>query len=457
MTQDGYTPSSLAGRRQPMSITSPTVPNPQGDFVGGDGDGDIAMEDADPYRPKYPTRPAHSRQHSSQQMIQEDSAAARRYSPMNLSPASPYNATSAQSMQAVYNSYSPNTQSRNSPTRQHAYMAPQQSYYSSPPGTFHGKRSSKRNLTDFSIASRPNAPQLPPLQATLGSANYHPQSAPLHLSSYGRDANSPRHPPTRPPQTSSKGPVPKFEKCLNVADLKPKVNEQPPFRRANPEGGFISPLRALTTELPATYRICNPNFKYESSRNPRRVLTKPSKGVKNDGYDNEDSDYILYVNDILGSEESGHKNRYLILDVLGQGTFGQVVKCQNLKTQEVVAVKVVKNRTAYFNQSMMEVSVLDLLNKQMDKNDDHHLLRLKDTFIHRQHLCLVFELLSVNLYELIKQNQFRGLSTTLVRVFAQQLLTGLALLHKARLIHCDLKPENILLKKFVLLVDFAQR
>ena len=214
-----------------------------------------------------------------------------------------------------------------------------------------------------------------------------------------------------------------------------------------------------------TYKLCNGGFNYQSSRNPRRVLTKPSKGVKNDGYDNEDSDYILYVNDILGSEESGHKNRYLILDVLGQGTFGQVVKCQNLKTQEVVAVKVIKNRTAYFNQSMMEVSVLDLvgtspqdtlgdanekqLNKQMDKNDDHHLLRLKDTFIHRQHLCLVFELLSVNLYELIKQNQFRGLSTTLVRVFAQQLINGLALLGKAKLIHCDLKPENILLKKYV--------
>ena len=56
------------------------------------------------------------------------------------------------------------------------------------------------------------------------------------------------------------------------------------------------------------------------------------------------------------------RNRYLILDVLGQGTFGQVVKCQNLKTQEVVAVKVVKNRTAYFNQSMMEVSVLEVVN-----------------------------------------------------------------------------------------------
>jgi len=63
----------------------------------------------------------------------------------------------------------------------------------------------------------------------------------------------------------------------------------------------------------------------------------------------------------IWSTDRFFRNRYLILDVLGQGTFGQVVKCQNLKTQEVVAVKVVKNRTAYFNQSMMEVSVLDLV------------------------------------------------------------------------------------------------
>ena len=87
------------------------------------------------------------------------------------------------------------------------------------------------------------------------------------------------------------------------------------------------------------------------------------------------------------------------------------------------------------------------LNQQCDPHDEHHILRLRDSFIHKNHLCLVFELLSSNLYELIKQNQFRGLSTTLVRVFAQQLLNGLCLLSKAKLIHCDLKPENILLKK----------
>ena len=55
-----------------------------------------------------------------------------------------------------------------------------------------------------------------------------------------------------------------------------------------------------------TYQLCNDTFRYNAVQNPRRVLTKPSKPCGNDGYDNEDFDYILYVNDILGTTE-GHK------------------------------------------------------------------------------------------------------------------------------------------------------
>ena len=61
------------------------------------------------------------------------------------------------------------------------------------------------------------------------------------------------------------------------------------------------------------------------------------------------------------AQHTNRRDRYLILDILGQGTFGQVVKCQNMKTHEVVAVKVVKNKPAYFNQSMMEVTILELV------------------------------------------------------------------------------------------------
>jgi dual specificity protein kinase YAK1 len=435
---DAYGTPSITSKAASLHISSPSAGEPTSrgmDYYNGDLD--VHMEDAeDPYnKQKYEkyARTPNSQRPASQYLPAEALEASTR---MNTSPTSPYvSSPQQQQMASNHYAYTPQQSARQSPSRQNPYMSPtqQQRYYASPPSS-----------------SRTQASQLPPIQSNMSPNSYYPQSATQQLNAvFGNDTQSPKVMQQQQMTPVAKSGVPQFSKCHNVAELEPRINVQPLFRRANPEGGFISPLQALTTHLPATYRICNPTFQYESSRNPRRVLTKPSKGVKNDGYDNEDSDYILYVNDILGSEETNHKNRYLILDVLGQGTFGQVVKCQNLKTQEVVAVKVVKNKTAYFNQSMMEVSVLDLLNGRMDKNDDHHILRLKDTFIHRQHLCLVFELLSVNLYELIKQNQFRGLSTTLVRVFAQQLLNGLCLLSKAKLIHCDLKPENILLKKSV--------
>ena len=212
----------------------------------------------------------------------------------------------------------------------------------------------------------------------------------------------------------------------------------------------------LTADLINTYRRCNVSFGYDLDMNPRRVLTKPSQPARNHGYDNVDSDYILYVNDVLGDKEG---QKYMVIDVLGQGTFGQVVKCRNMKTKEMVAVKVIKNKPAYFNQSTMEVSILDILNNRYDPEDKYPIVKLLDSFIFRKHLCLVFELLSVNLYELIKQNQFRGLSINLVRQFVSQLLDALCVLSEARIIHCDLKPENILLKNLdspvIKVVDFG--
>ncbi|KAF8303347.1 hypothetical protein DL93DRAFT_2173055 [Clavulina sp. PMI_390] len=305
-------------------------------------------------------------------------------------------------------------------------------------------------------ASNPATPAYPSRHQSPQMYGYGESNGSRPMSIDGRGAPLHSQPPPPPP------PAPKpagLRRVNGPADLNPRVNPHPTNRRADPSGNgqFLSPLKCLTSQLAQTYNICNPDFRYESQHNPRRVLTKPSKPVHNDGYDNEDYDYILYVNDCLGTEEG--QNKYLILDVLGQGTFGQVVKCQNMKTHEIVAVKVVKNKPAYFNQSMMEVTILDLLNKTWDANDEHHILRLRDTFIHKAHLCLVFELLSSNLYELIKQNSFGGLSTQLVKVFTAQLLDALTILNEAKLIHCDLKPENILLKSLqspeIKIIDFG--
>ena len=79
----------------------------------------------------------------------------------------------------------------------------------------------------------------------------------------------------------------------------------------------------------------------------------------------------------------------------------------------------------------------------------------------KNHLCLVFELLSYNLYDLLHNTNFRGVSLNLTRKFAQQMCTALLFFAHSELsvIHCDLKPENILLcspkRSAIKIVDFG--
>eukprot|EP00475_Leptophrys_vorax_P034235 TRINITY_DN55017_c0_g1_i5.p2 TRINITY_DN55017_c0_g1~~TRINITY_DN55017_c0_g1_i5.p2 ORF type:complete len:487 (+),score=91.71 TRINITY_DN55017_c0_g1_i5:315-1775(+) len=77
----------------------------------------------------------------------------------------------------------------------------------------------------------------------------------------------------------------------------------------------------------------------------------------------------------------------------------------------------------------------------------------------KNHLCMVFEILDINLFELIKQNRYRGLGWKLIKTFTSQILKALSLLRESRIIHCDLKPENVLLVKSdvaqVKVVDFG--
>lgn len=92
-------------------------------------------------------------------------------------------------------------------------------------------------------------------------------------------------------------------------------------------------------------------------------------------------------------------------------------------------------------------------------NEEDRIVKMLDFFVYRKHLCIAFEILSVNLYDVLKQNGFRGLSTLLIRNLIEQIVRALQCLRKARIIHCDLKPENVLLSTTrttqVKLIDFG--
>lgn len=213
-------------------------------------EGDVPMEDADPYnRTKYPSRPANQHRTSSQYIGHEGSAAAQRYSPLNMLNAGGQFAPSPKSQsqsQTGYTYQSQTPRSRQSPTRQSHFGSPQH-YHDSP---------SKHRFVDCPIVVNTAADY----KSCTASARYNPQFlsqsqnaepspdqyyAHSPLDQFAGTRNGKSQMTTRPQISSyARGPgagsVPKFQKIKSVQELQPHVNYQPPFRRANPEGGFIS-------------------------------------------------------------------------------------------------------------------------------------------------------------------------------------------------------------------------
>jgi dual specificity protein kinase YAK1 len=101
----------------------------------------------------------------------------------------------------------------------------------------------------------------------------------------------------------------------------------------------------------------NSSFKYNRALNPLRVLTEPSERVLNNGFDNVNSNLVMCVNDILHSE-SGPLRSYRVVETLGEGTFGQVVRCEDCSSKASVAIKVIKNKPAYYNQALLEIAII---------------------------------------------------------------------------------------------------
>ncbi|XP_028835690.1 dual specificity tyrosine-phosphorylation-regulated kinase 1B isoform X3 [Denticeps clupeoides] len=260
---------------------------------------------------------------------------------------------------------------------------------------------------------------------------------------------------------SSQHSHPSFSNIHSMAEQQQVLSDMTILQRRIPPSfrdPASAPLRKLSVDLIKTYKHINEVYYTKKKRRAQQVppedsSTKKERKVYNDGYDDDNYDYIV---------KNGEKwlDRYEIDSLIGKGSFGQVVKAYDHHEQEWVAIKIIKNKKAFLNQAQIELRLLELMNKH-DTEMKYYIVHLKRHFMFRNHLCLVFELLSYNLYDLLRNTNFRGVSLNLTRKFAQQLCTALLFLATPELsiIHCDLKPENILLcnpkRSAIKIVDFG--
>ncbi|XP_053073983.1 homeodomain-interacting protein kinase 2 isoform X2 [Acinonyx jubatus] len=224
-------------------------------------------------------------------------------------------------------------------------------------------------------------------------------------------------------------------------------------------GGPHNLMRRSTVSLLDTYQKCGLKRKSEEIENTSSVqiieehppmiqnnasgatvatATTSTATSKNSG-SNSEGDYQLVQHEVLCSMT----NTYEVLEFLGRGTFGQVVKCWKRGTNEIVAIKILKNHPSYARQGQIEVSILARLSTE--SADDYNFVRAYECFQHKNHTCLVFEMLEQNLYDFLKQNKFSPLPLKYIRPVLQQVATALMKLKSLGLIHADLKPENIML------------
>uniref|UniRef100_A0A3B5AZM3 Protein kinase domain-containing protein n=1 Tax=Stegastes partitus TaxID=144197 RepID=A0A3B5AZM3_9TELE len=132
---------------------------------------------------------------------------------------------------------------------------------------------------------------------------------------------------------------------------------------------------------------------------------------------------------------------HVVEDILGDGSFGVVAKCRNTKTNNIVAVKVIRGKECFVHSAIAEIAVLRRL--QCLDSDTCSIVQWNGFFFDKENICIDFELLDQSLRDYLDGTKSR-LSVGELRPVLHQVATALSHMHSIGIMHMDLKPDNIM-------------
>ncbi|ELU03478.1 hypothetical protein CAPTEDRAFT_192643 [Capitella teleta] len=165
------------------------------------------------------------------------------------------------------------------------------------------------------------------------------------------------------------------------------------------------------------------------------------------------SNHNSIANRFYGASSHRSWEKYKILGKKGEGTFSEVLKCQDLKRGALWADKKLKQHY----KSLEQVNNLREIQAMRRLGPHPNILELQEVLFDKKSgtLVLICELMDMNIYELIRGRK-HYLGENKVKTLMYQLCRSIDHMHRNGIFHRDVKPENILIRDEVLkLADFG--
>ena len=177
-------------------------------------------------------------------------------------------------------------------------------------------------------------------------------------------------------------------------------------------------------------------FTRKNLRRRTRLCTEKIKGIIND----EQKNLPVLAENLIKQQTGLPSEKYRILEEIGTGAFGKVYKAINLKTKNIIAIKVIYKNSENEIEDIELKNEIDILKKLCHPD----IVKILEFYDIGEKYYLITEYCQYGeLFSYIKED----FTEQQLSIIFYQIFSGLNYLHSNNICHRDLKLENIMINE----------